>query len=507
MYRDPILEAFDRQRQRHPDRVLVASPSRAATVADVDALAGVADEHLAAAGLAPGSMVGLAAPDGPAFLASFVALRRRGLVPVLLESKAPPAERDRVADGLGCAWTLTCGSRWPRSFADWQLSGRGPRVRPEPALRLDPGTAAVKLTSGSTGRPRGVLTPAAALFADDAALARTMGLSDDERILGAIPMSHSYGLSSVAMPALARGSLVIMPEEGSGPFGPLRAAHALGATFFPTVPAFLRAVLASDRPPCLPESLRLTISAGAPLPPATARRFREVHGRPVHVFYGSSETGGICFDREGDAGERGSVGTPVDGVTIHLLPLEAADGCSADVQRRDLELRDRACGVVTIESEAVAAGYLPAEPERLSGGRFRSGDIARWQDETGGELVLSGRTDDLINVRGKKVNPREVEGVLAAMPGVREVLALGSADAGRAEPTLRVVVACDPGRLSPDQVLAWCRARLTEHKVPRSVVLVTELPRNARGKIDRQAARALRPRRPGRELRSGSTHP
>jgi long-chain acyl-CoA synthetase len=500
MYRDPILEAFDQQRERHPDRVLVASPSRAATAADVAALADVVGEHLEAAGLSPGSMVGLAAPDGPAFLASFVALRRRGLVPVLLESKAPPAERDRVADGLGCAWTLTCARRWPRSAADWQLSGRGPRVRTEPAPRLDPATAAVKLTSGSTGKPRGVVTPAAALFADDAALARSMELSDDERILGAIPMSHSYGLSSVAMPALTRGSLVIVPEEGSGPFGPLRAAHALGATFFPTVPAFLRAVLASDRPPCLPESLRLTISAGAPLPPSTARRFREVHGRPVHVFYGSSETGGICFDRVGDAGERGSVGTPVDGVTIRLLPLESADGRPAG-ELRDPEIRDRSCGVVIVESDAVAAGYLPAEPERLSGGRFRSGDMARWQ---GGELVLSGRTDDLINVRGKKVNPREVEGVLADLPGVREVLALGCSDAGRAEQTLRVVVACDPGRLSPDRVLAWCRARLAEHKVPRSVVLVTALPRTSRGKIDRQAARALRPRRPGPELRSGS---
>lgn len=501
MYRDPILEAYDEQRARRPDRVLVASPARAATVAQIEALARLAGECLDEPALPPGSLVGLAAPDGPAFLASFVALRRRALVPVLLESKAPPAERDRVADGLGCVWTLACARRWPRSADDWQLSGRGPRPSSGPAVRLDPSTAAVKLTSGSTGRPRGVVTPAAALFADDAALAATMGLEDDERILGAIPMSHSYGLSSVVMPALVRGSLVIVPEEGGGPFGPLRAAHALEATFFPTVPAFLRAILATDRPPCLPESLRLTISAGAPLPPETARRFREVHGRPVHVFYGSSETGGICFDREGDAAERGSVGSPVAGVTLRLVPLDGADGCPADFAARSDGV---ACGVVTVESAAVAAGYLPADPERLSGGRFRSGDVARWR---GSELVLAGRTDDLINIRGKKVNPREVEGVLSGLAGVREVLALGASDTGRAEQTLRVVVECEPGRLSPSQVLAWCRERLAEHKVPRSVVLVGELPRNARGKIDREAARALGPQRPGRPLRSGSQAP
>lgn len=498
MDRDPVLEAFELLARRHPERPIVSSPSRTATAGDVAGLAGRAGGQVDAAHLEPGTPVALAAPDGVAFLASFVALRRRSLVPVLLEARSPIAERDRILDGLGCVWTLSCRRRWPSRAGDWQLSGRGPRSRSQPTRALDPATGAVKLTSGSTGCPRGIVTPAAALFADDAALARTMGLTADERILGAIPMSHSYGLSSVALPALVRGSLVIVPEEGSGPYGPLRAAHALGATFFPTVPAFLRALLASDRPPALPASLRLTITAGAPLQPETARRFREVHGRPVQVFYGSSETGGICFDREGGAGERGSVGEPVDGVVVTLESFEGESGDAAADPSGD----GGAGGVVTVESPAVAAAYLPDDPaaqRRLAGGRFRSGDVARWQD---GELVLSGRTDDLINVRGKKVNPREVEGVLSGLAGVRDVVALGAAGRGRAEATLRVVVACDPGRLSAAQVLAWCRDRLAEHKVPRSVVLVEEIPRTSRGKVDREAVLALNPRKVSGVLRS-----
>lgn len=494
MYRDPILDAFDHLCRRHPERPLVASPSCTARVSDVAGLAELAAEHLDAARLDPGSLVALSAPDGVAFLATFVALRRRGLVPVLLEARAPQAERDRIIDGLGCAWAFSCRRRWPAREDDWQLSARGPRSRAVPARELDPGTAAVKLTSGSTGRPRGIVTPAAALFADDHALARTMGLSADERILGAIPMSHSYGLSSVALPALVRGSLVIVPEEGSGPYGPLRAAQALGATFFPTVPAFLRALLASDRPPALPPSIRLTVTAGALLQPETARRFREVHGRFVHVFYGSSETGGICFDRHGGAGERGSVGEPVEGVAVTLAPVEEGGDDAPGV--------GGAGGVVTVASAAVAAGYLPADHEdrsRLAGGRFRTGDLGWWR---GGELTLSGRTDDLINVRGKKVNPREVEGVLAALAGVRDVVALGSTDPGRPEATLRVVVACDPGSLGSSQILAWCRDRLAEHKVPRSVVLVKEIPRTSRGKVDREAVRALRPSRTSGALHS-----
>ena len=471
MAQDPILEAFDRQLRRHSQASLVASPVASASVADVDGLARHAAAAPAARGLAAGTLVGIAAHDGVAFLASYLALRRLGLVPVLLEPKAPTAERERTAESLGCGWVLACRRAWPTAPEDWHLTRWRSAGDPAADRVLSPEVGAVKLSSGSTGRPRGIMASAEALAADEAALARSMGLADDERILAAIPMSHSYGLSSVALPALVRGSLLVVSRPGGGPMGPLRAAHALGATYFPTVPAFLRALVSPERPPRLPETLRLTVTAGAPLLPETAARFREVYGRPVHVFYGSSETGGICFDREGGAGERGAVGEPVEGVRVALEPVESGEGT-------------RAAGVVVVESPAVADGYLPDGDPCLAGGRFRTGDLGRWHD---GELVLVGRTDDLINVRGKKVNPREVEEIVARLPGVQDVAALGTLDCGRGETTLRVVVACDPAELTPETVIGWCRSRLAAHKVPRTVALVERIPRTSRGKIDREA--------------------
>lgn len=488
---DPILEAFRTLARRRPKRLLVASPARRATASELQELAECAAGHLDDARLPPGTLVGLAAPDGAGFLASFLALRSRGLVPLLLDWKAPRAEFRRISEGLGSAWTFRCHRRWPGGRDDWQLAGRGPRSRPVPGRALDPETAAVKLTSGSTGTPRGIVTPAGALFADDAALARTMGLEDGERILGAVPMSHSYGLASIALPALTRGSTVVVPDDGSGPYGPLRAARELDVTFLPTVPAFLQALLAAERPPALPPSLRLTVSAGAPLDPETAVRFREVYGRRVHVFYGSSETGGICFDREGTAGERGSVGTPVCGVRVNLCPVDGDAPDGTEGTDRD--------GVVVVDSPAVAAGYLPCPDERLSAGRFVSGDMARWED---GELRLVGRTDDLINVRGKKVNPREVEAVLAAVPEVREAVAFGVPCGARREPMLRAVVAVRPGGPTAERLLSWCREHLAAHKVPRAVVLVDRIPRTARGKVDRNALRSLRPGRSADVVRS-----
>jgi long-chain acyl-CoA synthetase len=209
------------------------------------------------------------------------------------------------------------------------------------------------------------------------------------------------------------------------------------------------------------------------LSPATATRFRETFGLPVHVFYGASECGGITYDREGTAGERGTVGTPVEGVRIDLEPVE------------DLEEG----GMVTVRSPAVTAGYLPPDPSRLDGSRFVNGDVAVWQN---GELVLRGRADDQINIKGKKVNPREVETVIGQLPGVLEVAVLGLPMPDRADQILRAVIACLPGSLTVEEVLAWCRPRLSPHKVPRSLVLVPELPRNTRGKLDRRELRTLR---------------
>jgi long-chain acyl-CoA synthetase len=477
---DPILQAFERLVRRSPEAPLVISPERQATVGDVEALARAAGSRLAG-GPAPGTLVGLAAVNGPGFLASFLALRRAGLVALLLDAQTPETEARRVLRALGAPALLRCPEGWPRGPESWSLLTPGETTdRTEPEHPIfptslhnpdQPDIAVVKLTSGSTGAPRGIAATSEALLADDAALTLTMGLSESDRLLTTIPLSHSYGLASLALPALARGTALVIPEAASV-YDPFVTAARAGATFFPTVPAYLDALARMGDPPPRPESLRLVITAGAPLAAATSARFRETFGLPVHVFYGSSECGGICYDREGGAAERGTVGTPVEGVRVTLEPM--GDGpCGG--------------GRVRVESPAVSTGYLPEPDERLADGRFRAGDLAVWQE---GELALRGRVDDLVNIKGKKVNPREVEAILTELPGVDEAVVLGVPVEGRGE-ILRAVVACRAGNLTTSEVVAWCRGHLSAHKVPRSVILLETLPRNARGKLDRAALLAL----------------
>jgi acyl-coenzyme A synthetase/AMP-(fatty) acid ligase len=385
----------------------------------------------------------------------------------------PWEEQQEIARGLGAPGVL----RGPEAGAPpsedggflWRPAGPVREGRPLPS-----GIAAVKLTSGSTGAARGILTPAEALVADEDQLARTMGLTGAERILAGVPMSHSYGLASVALPALLRGATVIAPRSAGGPFAAIRAAQRFDVTFMPTVPSYLSALVRLSSAPPMPPSLRLVTTAGAPLSPSVAERFRRTYGRPVRVFYGASEAGGISFDRTGTAGERGTVGTPVEGVSVELAPIAGLPG--------------RRHGAVVVRSAAVGAGYIPDADPRLGDGCFRSRDLATMR---GGELVLLGRADDLIVVKGRKVNPREVERVLVSLPGVDDAVVLGvPAPDGRSQ-VVRGIVACRSGELGYAAVRAHCRARLADYKVPRSLVLVAELPRDERGKLDRAALAGL----------------
>ncbi|HEY4590870.1 MAG TPA: AMP-binding protein, partial [Thermoanaerobaculia bacterium] len=226
---DPILRAFERIVRHDPLAPLVVSPERRATVGDVDALARAAGTVLAGGNLAPapGTIVGLAAANGPGFLASVVALRRAGLAILLLDARTPDSEAVRILGSLGAPALLRCPGGWPGGLQDWTLTALETAAA-EPAAGAD--TGFVKLTSGSTGTPRGIATPSAALMADDAALTASMGLGSSDRFLATIPLSHSYGLSSLAVPALVRGTLLVIPDEVSH-YDPFVTAARLGATF------------------------------------------------------------------------------------------------------------------------------------------------------------------------------------------------------------------------------------------------------------------------------------
>jgi long-chain acyl-CoA synthetase len=389
-------------------------------------------------------------------------------VPVLLDSQTPDAEAQRVMAAMGAAGLASCGTAWPENPHDFSFqpfSGNGEVRLTDPAI--------IKLTSGSTGEARGIEAPLEALLADEENLAATMGIKEADRLLVAVPMAHSYGLSSLAVPALVRGTTLIIPEAGN-PFSPLQAAAELGATVFPTTPSYLEGLAQWEG--ALPDldDLRLLLSAGAALRPETARRIRQSWGHPVHAFYGASECGGIAYDPEGRAAEEGLVGKPVRQVSIKLEEV-------ADRETPGMHL--------VIRSPAVARRYLPREDQRLGGGRFLSDDLATLE---GSSLRLHGRLGPVVKIRGKKVHPAEVEQILAQMPGIKEAYVHAEETAGAGGDTLEAFVVLAGHEVTRSEITEWCRRHLVPEKVPRRIQLVAELPRTERGKVEASQVLRLR---------------
>jgi acyl-CoA synthetase (AMP-forming)/AMP-acid ligase II len=441
---------------------------------------------LKAAGLSTGEAVLLEGLTGARFVTACLAIWESDAIAIPADPSAAPGELAMLRATFMTRLSLRTGGG---------PGGLAPVPAPPVAgrrLEPPPGTALIKMTSGSTGRPRGVAASADQLLADGRHIIEGMGVRPDDVNVSAIPLSHSYGLGSLLMPLLMQGTALLLADPRH-PESLVRALSAEPPLVFPGVPALFGMLGRPEAPPVRGGGLRLCLSAGALLPAATARAFRDRIGQPVRAFYGTSETGGICFDSsaEGDAAEthEGSVGSALPGVDVSLDP---------------------ATGRVVVRGDAVAIGYLPAEnaaagapdghapggaaaPGRFQDGAFLTGDTGSWvaPHAVASCLRLTGRVGDTVNVAGRKVDPAEIERILRGIAGVRDAVVLGVPDAARGE-ALAACVEAEPG-ITRERVMERLRAELASHKLPRRLVFMDRLPRNERGKTDKDALRrALR---------------
>jgi long-chain acyl-CoA synthetase len=462
--------------RRRPDAPALLDPEgrMMASRASLASEAAIRAERFAPS-IPAGGVVVLSLSNSPEMVTIFLGLRMLGVRVALEDATAPAEELMRCADVIGAA-RIVAG---PQRFAGERVaycSGDVAVVRHTPAHRppLSPRAAVLKVTSGSTGLPRVVVLSTRQLAADAVQIMRTMGFDGDDVTLAAVPLSHSYGLGSCLAPLLLAGT----PLVPTGALLPGALAATLAAArivHFPAVPAMVRALVGLGNLPPLPD-LRVCLSAGAPLSPSDAAAFHALTGTKVHVFYGSSECGGIAYDRSPEAiTAAGYVGTPMERVRITLV----------DGRGRELPVGEE--GRVAVYSRAVALATVPSPAGRaeLRPGRFLTGDLGRLDERNG--LTLTGRIAEILNVAGKKVHPDEVRTVLRTHPGVHEAAVVGLADPHRGQLVAAAVVA-EPGfTLEVPRLLAWCRQRLAPHKVPRRLAVVDVLPVTARGKLDREA--------------------
>jgi acyl-CoA synthetase (AMP-forming)/AMP-acid ligase II len=356
--------------------------------------------------------------------------------------------------GNGADFVLSVLRAWRHGQIVCPLEGN----QPAPVFGQPPSDVAhVKLTSATSGPPKLILFTAEQLAADAANIVSTMGLRPDWPNLAFISLAHSYGFSNLLTPLLLHGVPLIL---GGAPFPEAvrQASEQFPALTVPSVPALWRAWHEAN---AIPASVRLAISAGAPLPLALERDLFAQCGLKVHNFYGASECGGIAYDNSATPRvDNSHVGSPMHHVKLSV----GANGC--------LEVR----------SDAVGARYWPDAQPALASGVYRSSDLAELR---GDAVHLLGRIGDVIHVAGRKVSPETIEALIAGHAGVRDCLVFGVAsdDAQRGE----TIVAClvSKGELSGETLRQFLLARAESWQVPRDFWFVESLAPNARGKLSR----------------------
>jgi len=320
----------------------------------------------------------------------------------------------------------------------------------------------LKLTSGTTAAPRAIRFRSEQLLADCTQVCETMDITARDLNFAVIPLSHSYGFSNLITPLLARGIPIVLSLDQM-PRAILDDVAATGATVFPGMPVFYQAFCELEEVPKL-DRLRLCISAGAPLSVTVAQKFREKFKQSIHTFYGSSECGGICYDRNATTSEEGFVGEPMRGLDLQLLEPNAPSSR------------------VRVRSAAVGDGYFPRpDEEKLGNGFFIPDDLLR-RSANGFRIV--GRISDVINVAGKKVNPPEVEAALLRFSGVKQAVVFGRESPLRNEEVAACVVAA--ANVRETDLLEFCRRCLSGWQVPKHIFFVQTIPVNERGKTSRR---------------------
>jgi malonyl-CoA/methylmalonyl-CoA synthetase len=414
---------------------------------------------LRARGVRAGERLAFQLPNSPAILLLWVACARLGVVVVPINVLYRGREvRHVVADAEPVAVVTT------------------PAEAPAASSPM-----ALVYTSGTTGASKGAVLTHGNFAANALALVTAWGITEADRYLAALPLFHVHGLGNGVHVWLASGCHLRLVtrfahEQAAGWFRDYRP------TLFFGVPTMYVRLLELDEAEAgaLGGALRLCVSGSAPLPAAVLEAFRARYGQVILERYGMTET--LMIASNPLVGERraGTVGVPLPMTTVSIRddagqPVPA--GTSGELWVRGPHV----CDGYWRRPDATAAAFAD--------GWFRTGDVG--VQAADGYLTLEGRRSDLIISGGFNIYPREIEELLGALPGVVEAAVVGAPDRVRGEVPVAYVV-CDAA-VADEALLAPVRAELASFKVPRGVVRVAALPRNAMGKVQRHLLPAWTP--------------
>lgn len=474
---------------RYPDRLAISDERGALTFAEVEARTNALARGFAAAGIGEGDGVAIMCRNHRGFVEATVACSKLGAGALYLNTAfARPQITDVLAREQAVAVVydhefaslVEPGAASRKRFVAWVEPGEEPEdptleqliAAQDPSGLRPPAEKGrvVILTSGTTGTPKGAarhqpdsLEPVAALFSKIPLKAR-------ETTMIAAPMFHSWGFAHFTLALPLASTLVLRrkfdPEET------LRAAAQMRASAIALVPVMLQRIVdlgaeAIGRYDLA--GLRILALSGSALPGELAVRAMDTFGEVLYNLYGSTEVAWATIATPKDLrAAPGTAGRPPLGTVVKLF------------DEHGREVRRGEPGRIFVANEMMFEGYTGGGGKEMIDGLMSTGDVGHLDEA--GRLFVDGRDDEMIVSGGENVFPREVEDLLSDHEQIEEAAVVGVADDEFGQ-RLKAFVVSRNGSLDEDAVKAYVRDNLARYKVPREVVFLPELPRNATGKI------------------------
>jgi malonyl-CoA/methylmalonyl-CoA synthetase len=505
-----LYAAIERRLPRNLDSVCIeAHDGLTYSWRDLHFASGRIANWLRSLSLKPGDRIAVQVEKSPECLMLYLATLRAGLVYVPLNTAYQRAELDHflrdsepavvvctparlaeiqpIAHAARCRQVMTLGEQRDGTL----LTVAAPfSDDSETTQRAADDLAALLYTSGTTGRSKGAMLSHRNLASNAATLDEFWGFKAErdagrrDVLLHVLPLFHVHGLFVASHAALFAGARMLMLPKFDVP----RVLEWLPrSTVMMGVPTYYTRLLsepAFGRTHC--RRMRLFIAGSAPLLAETHQRFEQRTGHKILERYGMSETLMLVSNPYAEAdGERiaGTVGVPLPGVGVRVSGDEGAPCPVGDI------------GTVEVKGPNVFSGYwrMPDKTKEqfTADGWFRTGDVGHFGggDAPDHYLTLVGRSKDLIISGGYNVYPMEIEGYIDEMPGVAESAVIGVPHMDFGEAVVAVVVGAQGTALNSATIVETLKGRIANYKVPKRVLVVDNLPRNAMGKVQKNVLR------------------
>jgi len=530
----PVQDLLRRTAGQQGDRPAVTFYGKTLTYRDLDAVVDRFAAGLRKIGVRAGDRVSLLLPNTPHFMVAFFAVLRAGAIVVQTNPILTPRELEVLWNDAGVETVVALDLFWHnlskakagtqvqrvvvcdaaeflrtplrqlypiKKKKDLQKAGHWPLTIPrEPwihrfadlaktpadstqALANPDDVAVLQYTGGTTGTAKGAMLTHRNLVANAVQCAAwfVTGAQGPERVLGAIPLFHVYGLTAVMLLSIVKGGEVILYPNPRDIGAILKLIHKTKPSLFPGVPTMYIAIL---RHPNLAKydlrSVRVCVSGAAPLPNEVRKQFEAATGGRIVEGYGLTEASPVTHCN------------PINGIVKECIgiPFPDTDAKLVDPEDASREVPPGEIGELAVRGPQVMKGYWNHPDETaavLRNGWLLTGDIAKMDAD--GYFTIVDRKKDLILCSGYNVYPREVEEVLFMHPAIAEAAAIGVPDAYRGESVKAFVVLKGGAHATEDEIVAFCKERLAAFKVPKAVEFTTDLPKSLVGKVLRRELR------------------